>query len=46
MDKICGSRISDNFFPTRNVLENHDLGKTLLPPQIFLAGTPMSSTIH
>ena len=34
-------RESQTFCPIRNVLENHDLGKTSLPPQIFLAGTPM-----
>ena len=34
-------RISENFFPIHKVLENHDLGKTSLPPRFFWAGMPM-----
>ena len=29
------------FCPIHKVLENHDLGKTSLPPKFFWAGTPM-----
>ena len=42
---MLGQYLSENlrqfFFPIRKVLENHDLGKTSLPPKRFWAGTPM-----